>query len=185
MSGMIAVREYKSVAEMRAAYVARSAAIYGPRSAPVMAVKPTQIIEMIERWRDTHLVQQNEHVKARASWLSDDGAQLKAALEAAVAMTLDETPTAFFAAALIRVSSNLYGVSANDITSARRTRDIVLPRHKMIWLVKKITPLSYPRIGRAFGGRDHTTTIFAVRKIEAMLVANDPRVAELRGYFDD
>jgi len=51
----------------------------------------------------------------------------------------------------------------------KRIQSIVRPRQIAMWIVKKISPTrSYPRIGRAFGGRDHTTVIHAVRTIDAM-----------------
>jgi hypothetical protein len=61
-----------------------------------------------------------------------------------------------------------YGVSRADMLSARRTATIVLPRQIAMYLAKTITLRSLPEIGRRFGGRDHTTVLHAVRKIEAL-----------------
>ena len=52
------------------------------------------------------------------------------------------------------------------LLSDRRTASIVRPRQIAMWLVHKHTALSLPQIGRKFGGRDHTTVLHAVRKIE-------------------
>ena len=60
-----------------------------------------------------------------------------------------------------------YGVSRRDLISDRRTQDIVRPRHVAMYLCKKLTLLSQPQIGRKFSGRDHTTVLHAVRKINA------------------
>ena len=46
-----------------------------------------------------------------------------------------------------------------------------------MYLAKKLTPRSYPEIGRKFGGRDHTTVLHGVRKIEE-LITQDSQVAE-------
>lgn len=62
-----------------------------------------------------------------------------------------------------------YGVTRHDITSKRRTANIVMPRMVGVYLAKTMTPRSYPEIGRMFGGRDHTTAIHAFRKIEFLL----------------
>ncbi len=66
-----------------------------------------------------------------------------------------------------------YNVSRADLLSNRRTQTIVRPRQVAMYLAKMLTPRSLPEIGRRFGGRDHTTVLHAVRKVETML-PNDP-----------
>ncbi|MEO1102411.1 MAG: chromosomal replication initiator protein DnaA, partial [Pseudomonadota bacterium] len=68
-----------------------------------------------------------------------------------------------------RVVSQHYGVSRQDLVSARRTRTIVQPRQIAMYLSKTLTPRSLPEIGRRFGNRDHTTVLHAVRKIDGLL----------------
>ncbi|MGH2342262.1 chromosomal replication initiator protein DnaA [Segnochrobactraceae bacterium EtOH-i3] len=68
-----------------------------------------------------------------------------------------------------RVVSLHYQVSRADLVSARRTRVIVRPRQIAMYLAKTLTLRSLPEIGRRFGGRDHTTVLHAVRKIEGEL----------------
>jgi hypothetical protein len=65
--------------------------------------------------------------------------------------------------------SDKYGVSIPEIVSARRDKSVIVPRHVAFYLVKKLTTYSYPVIGRYFGGRDHSTIIHAVQKIEARM----------------
>jgi len=76
-----------------------------------------------------------------------------------------------------KVVSRHYNVSKNDLLSNRRTRVIVRPRQIAMYLSKILTPRSLPEIGRRFGGRDHTTVLHAVRKIESML-KEDPKLAQ-------
>ncbi|WP_108662549.1 chromosomal replication initiator protein DnaA [Acuticoccus kandeliae] len=76
-----------------------------------------------------------------------------------------------------RVTSQHFGVSRQDLISARRTRVIVRPRQIAMYLSKTLTPRSLPEIGRRFGNRDHTTVLHAVRKVEEM-IDRDPQVAE-------
>ena len=64
-----------------------------------------------------------------------------------------------------------------DILSLRRTATVVKPRQVAMFLSKALTPRSLPEIGRRFGGRDHTTVLHAVRKIEG-LVSQDHALAE-------
>lgn len=68
------------------------------------------------------------------------------------------------------------GVTMVDLNSARRIAKIVMPRQIAMFLSKTMTGKSLPEIGRRFGGRDHTTVLHAVRKIEA-LVATKPEIA--------
>jgi len=68
-----------------------------------------------------------------------------------------------------RVVAHHYNVSKADLLSSRRTRTIVRPRQIAMYLAKVLTPRSLPEIGRRFGGRDHTTVLHAVRKIEGLL----------------
>jgi chromosomal replication initiator protein len=71
-----------------------------------------------------------------------------------------------------KLVANHYSVSRADILSSRRTAVVVKPRQVAMFLAKTLTMRSLPEIGRRFGGRDHTTVLHAVRKIEA-LSAND------------
>ncbi|MDE1900078.1 MAG: chromosomal replication initiator protein DnaA [Alphaproteobacteria bacterium] len=61
-----------------------------------------------------------------------------------------------------------YNVRVADMHSARRARAVARPRQIAMYLAKQLTPRSLPEIGRKFGGRDHTTVIHAVRKIEEL-----------------
>ncbi|MCI4678091.1 chromosomal replication initiator protein DnaA [Rhodoblastus acidophilus] len=61
-----------------------------------------------------------------------------------------------------------FNVSRADILSSRRTANVVRPRQIAMYLAKTMTLRSLPEIGRRFGGRDHTTVLHAVRKIEEM-----------------
>ena len=60
-------------------------------------------------------------------------------------------------------------VNLADLLGTRRMRPIARPRQLAMFLAKKLTSKSYPDIGKAFGGRDHTTVIHAVRTIENLL----------------
>jgi len=75
-----------------------------------------------------------------------------------------------------RLVANHYNVSRADILSSRRTATVVRPRQIAMYLAKLLTLRSLPEIGRRFGGRDHTTVLHAVRKIDG-LVARDTSLA--------
>ena len=68
--------------------------------------------------------------------------------------------------------SNYYNLKIEDMTSSRRIRSFARPRQVAMYLSKKLTTRSLPEIGRKFGGRDHTTVIHAVKKIEQLKEEN-------------
>ena len=61
-----------------------------------------------------------------------------------------------------------FNIRLNDMVSVRRSRVVARPRQVAMYLSKTFTPKSLPEIGKLFGGRDHTTVIHAVKKIEQL-----------------
>jgi chromosomal replication initiator protein len=70
-----------------------------------------------------------------------------------------------------------YAIRLGDMSSTRRVRQVAMPRQVAMYLAKKMTTMSLPEIGKNFGGRDHTTVLHAIRKIEE-LIARDANIAE-------
>ena len=79
-----------------------------------------------------------------------------------------------------------YQTDLNEMLGPYRASEIVHVRHVAMYLAKIITCRSYPEIGRAFGGRDHSTAVHAIHKIEAQ-IAIDPelkaRIEEIKDLF--
>lgn len=70
-----------------------------------------------------------------------------------------------------------YNIRLSDMIGPKRLRNIARPRQVAMYLAKQLTPRSLPEIGRRFGGRDHTTIMHGVRKIEE-LMAIDSQLAD-------
>jgi chromosomal replication initiator protein len=70
-----------------------------------------------------------------------------------------------------------YNIRLSDMIGPKRLRTIARPRQVAMYLAKQLTPRSLPEIGRRFGGRDHTTIMHGVRKIEE-LMATDSQLAD-------
>ena len=68
--------------------------------------------------------------------------------------------------------ANHYNIKVSDMHSARRARMVARPRQVAMYLSKKFTSKSLPEIGRRFGGKDHTTVMHAVKRVEE-LIASD------------
>ena len=65
--------------------------------------------------------------------------------------------------------SSYFNLQLSDMKSSRRSINIARPRQIAMFLCKDLTTFSYPEIGKAFGGKDHSTAIHAVKKIELLL----------------
>lgn len=65
-----------------------------------------------------------------------------------------------------------YNIKVSDMHSARRSRVVARPRQAAMYLSKKMTSKSLPEIGRKFGGKDHTTVMHAVKRIEELMVTD-------------
>jgi chromosomal replication initiator protein len=70
-------------------------------------------------------------------------------------------------------AAKTFGVRVADLKAKRRTKELVLPRQVAMYLCRSLTELSFPDIGRGFGGRDHTTVMHACKQVERM-TAGDP-----------
>ena len=87
-----------------------------------------------------------------------------------------------------RKVADYYNLRLSDLLSARRSRTIARPRQIAMYLSKILTTRSLPEIGRKFGGRDHTTVIHAVKKIEDLRVGDvaiDEEVEVLRRSLEN
>ena len=76
-----------------------------------------------------------------------------------------------------RVVGDYYGLQIKDLLSKRRTRSLARPRQVAMALTKELTEHSLPEIGDAFGGRDHTTVLYACRQIR-QLMESDGKLRE-------
>jgi chromosomal replication initiator protein len=72
-----------------------------------------------------------------------------------------------------KAAAEHFGLKQADLLSERRTRAVTRPRQIAMYVCKQLTTRSYPDIGRRFGGRDHTTVIHAVKRIEELSASDD------------
>jgi chromosomal replication initiator protein len=78
-----------------------------------------------------------------------------------------------------RKVAEYYAVKLSDLLSARRAREVARPRQVAMYLAKRLTPRSLPEIGRRFGGRDHTTVMHAVKRIDELRAADTELDADI------
>ena len=77
--------------------------------------------------------------------------------------------------------SDYYGITVEDLKGKKKSAKITFPRHVAMYLSRMLTDESFPRIGLEFGGRDHSTVIHSINKIDSELKTN----LELKKAIDD
>jgi chromosomal replication initiator protein len=80
---------------------------------------------------------------------------------------------------ILKIVGRHYNVGRTDLLSPRRARAVVIPRQIGMYLAKKLTARSLPEIGRRFGGRDHSTVLHAVRKIDEQIKGDEKLAREV------
>lgn len=80
---------------------------------------------------------------------------------------------------ILKIVGRHYNVAKADLLSPRRSRTVVVPRQIGMYLAKKLTSRSLPEIGRRFGGRDHSTVLHAVRKIDEQVRVDEKLAKEV------
>lgn len=75
--------------------------------------------------------------------------------------------------AIIEKTSSYFDLQPSDIVGPRRDKEIVVPRQIAMYLMRTELNLSYPKIAQHVGGRDHTTAMHSVQKIEKLLEQNE------------
>jgi len=77
-----------------------------------------------------------------------------------------------------KIVSKHFNIKVSDLRGKKKNNSIVFPRHISMYLFRKLTKLSFPEIGQFFGGRDHSTVIYSIKKIEGLLL-EDKKIKEL------
>ncbi len=89
------------------------------------------------------------------------------------------------AADVVDAVSRHYGVAEKDLKGRARTRNIVMPRQVAMYLLREETDISLEEIGRAIGGRDHTTVMHGIKKIEGQIDTDSELRAAMMAIRED
>jgi chromosomal replication initiation ATPase DnaA len=90
---------------------------------------------------------------------------------------IDAAPVIPKDADIQKVVAAYYNIPLAEMSSDRRARKVARPRQVAMWLCKQLTTRSLPDIGQRFGGRDHTTVLHAIRRINDLRL-EDPNIAD-------
>jgi chromosomal replication initiator protein len=133
-------------------------------------------------------------VRATLGWLQNlaqiagtfPGPLTRADVQQTLAETGQPTSATSDVSRIVERVAAAFGVSEKELLSASRLRGVLKPRQVAMYLARELTDLSLPRLGAAFGGRDHTTVLHAYRKVEAELIEDATlakRVSDLRAVL--
>jgi chromosomal replication initiator protein len=101
----------------------------------------------------------------------------------ALAKLIANTPTGLTIESIQREVAAYFDIKLHDLKGPKRHRAVAHPRMIAMYLARKLTSMSFPEIGSRFGGKDHSTVISAVRKIER-LCGEDPTVRSVVGTIE-
>lgn len=151
------------VEQLHAARKARLArlGVGGPRTAKELNQVTAEQVQLITEIRNETVV-----TDVVADWVKRQR-EITKELRASIKEGVHDRPPV---AAIQDATARYFGITRDDILSARRgSTEIVHPRQIAYYLCKTLTLRSLPDIGRKFGGRDHTTILHGVRKIEHLI----------------
>ena len=86
---------------------------------------------------------------------------------------------------VVQAVTRHYRLKPSDLQSSKRTRTIAFPRHIAMYLARTVTDCSFETIGAHFGGRDHSTVVYAVSKIRALVKKAHPDCEEIGRLYTE
>jgi chromosomal replication initiator protein len=84
---------------------------------------------------------------------------------------------------IVTAVAERFGIKCEQLCGKRRTRSIALPRQVAMYLMRQLTELSLVEIGRMFGGRDHTTVLYACEKVGELVSKEQPVAEKVNGLI--
>jgi chromosomal replication initiator protein len=132
---------------------------------------PAEVLELIATRVQNNIRELEGRLTRVVSFASLSGEPVTLALAHEVLRPLLPNDTSHDVAvgAIIAETSAYFGISREDLLGPSRSRPLVLARQVAMYLCRELTPLSLPKIGEAFGGRDHTTVMHADAKIRTLM----------------
>jgi chromosomal replication initiator protein len=136
---------------------------------------PDEVIEFIASRFDQNIRELEGALVRVVAWsdLTDHPITTELA-EHALADLLPQTEAEIPPALILERTAHYYGLSVDDLVSPSRSRPLTTARHVAMYLLRENTAMSYVRIGELFGGRDHTTVLHGVTKIDKNMRDREP-----------
>jgi chromosomal replication initiator protein len=148
------------------------------RKAELMQIDlPDNVIEYIANRLKNNIRQLEGAVKKMKAYslLNGDAMNIQTAQAAISDIINNDQPTPFTVEKIIDEVARTYGTTVDDIKSAKRSANISSARQMAMYVVREITQMPMTSIGKEFGGRDHSTVVYAIQQIEKN-IKRDPKV---------
>jgi hypothetical protein len=176
MYGLVQLEEPQSRQEMLDRAKARKRRLFGEPEPTRFAVRPEPVIRKVLRPETEAKPAEIAFFVAMMAVMSRAYmADIKLAGQSPARVSTEDEPPKATKITIEKIQQAVcfyYGVARVGVVSARRHKLVVRPRQVAMYLAREMTPRSMPEIGRRFGGRDHTTVLHAVRKIEGMMLSD-------------
>lgn len=159
--------------ETRVAIIKRKAAMYNLNV-------PDDVVELIATKIKTNVRELEGTIKKLKAYNSLWGQipTITIAKEAMEAVIKENTSATITPSTIIDQVSRYFNISIEDIKSEKRKTEIVTSRQMAMYIIREMTKLSLPEIGKEMGGKNHTTVLYSIRKLEDIM-KQDPKVAKI------
>ncbi len=136
---------------------------------------PEDVIEFIASRFDQNIRELEGALVRVVAWSDLTGQPIGTELaEQALEDLLPQTEAEIPPALILEETARYFGLGVDDLVSPSRSRPLTTARHVAMYLLRECTAMSYVRIGELFGGRDHTTVLHGVTKIDKNMRDREP-----------
>jgi chromosomal replication initiator protein len=147
----------------------RIAILHKRVAADRMRIADPELLPAIARRVPTNIRELEGALTRVLAYASLTGRPASAALVRETLRDLPDADRPVSVATIKQVVSEAFGIPVPELESAKRSQVVVAPRQLAMYLCRELTDATLPAIGREFGGRDHTTVLYAVQKITRRL----------------
>lgn len=175
--------EWGLIADIQKPDVDTRCAILRRKATDDMIKVGDDVLQMIAQRVDSNIRELEGSLNRLVAYatLSKREIDMKLAEEALREVFQDHTPTSITVDEIIGAVCQYYAVTPEEVRGPRRNQSFAVPRQMVMYLSRKLTSASLPKIGENLGGRDHTTILHGCAKIEELSRAN----AALKNAIDD
>ncbi|NLD34952.1 MAG: chromosomal replication initiator protein DnaA [Clostridiales bacterium] len=175
--------EWGLIADIQKPDVDTRCAILRRKANDEMIQVDDEVLQLIALRVDSNIRELEGSLNRLVAYASLSGRPIDAQLaeEALREVFHDHAPRSITTQDIIQAVCAYYAVTHDDVTGPRRNRSFTVPRQVIMYLARKLTDASLPKIGDALGGRDHTTVLHGCAKIEQLSQDSAP----LRNAIDD
>ncbi len=159
--------------ETRVAIIKQKASLYNLKV-------PDEVVELIANKIKTNVRELEGTIKKLKAFhaLWGQAPTLALAKDAMEAVIKENTSSAITPASIIEHVARYFNIGMDQLLSNKKTNEIVFPRQMAMYIIRETTNLSLPEIGKELGGKNHTTVLYSIRKLEDAM-RQDPKIGKI------